>query len=160
MKHIGYAFFAIVAVLLGVVFSGIPAPTETKVTIKKIEESALEVLIQADNNLLVVTFMAAWCSPCIDELPVLNKLYKKYENQGLKLVGISIDLEGPEAMQPIVNKLNINFPMYWYGENAVSKYKLNAIPMLFFIRQGEIVERLYGKRSEKFLDKKIQEFLK
>ena len=124
MKHTGYAFIAIVAVLMGVVFTGIPAPTETKVTVKKIEESALDVLIQADNNLLVVTFMAAWCSPCIDELPVLNKLYKKYEIQGLKFVGISIDLEGPGAMQPIANKLNIQFPLYWYGENAVSKYSV------------------------------------
>jgi hypothetical protein len=37
---------------------------------------------------------------------------------------------------------------------------LNAIPMLLFIRQGEMVERLHGKRPEEFLDKKIREFLK
>jgi thiol-disulfide isomerase/thioredoxin len=133
---------------------------EPAVTVSRIEEAALDELIQAGTNPLVLTFLAAWCEPCIDELPVLNKLHQKYNHRGLKLIGVSIDLEGPEAIQPIVNKLGIQFPLYWYGENAVPKFKLNAIPMLFFIRKGEIVERLYGKRSERFLDKKIQEFLK
>jgi thiol-disulfide isomerase/thioredoxin len=133
---------------------------EPAVIVSRIEEAALDELIQAGTNPLVLTFLAAWCEPCIDELPVLNKLHQKYNHRGLKLIGVSIDLEGPEAIQPIVNKLGIQFPLYWYGENAVPKFKLNAIPMLFFIRKGEIVERLYGKRSERFLDKKIQEFLK
>jgi hypothetical protein len=63
-------------------------------------------------------------------------------------------------MQPIVKKLKIEFPVYWCGEEAIDKFKLNAIPMLLFIRQGKMVERLHGKRSEKFLDQKIREFLK
>lgn len=47
------------------------------VTIEKISESALDELINARNNKIVVTFMAAWCGPCIDELPTLNKVNKK-----------------------------------------------------------------------------------
>jgi len=133
---------------------------ESAITVSRIEEAALDELIQAGTDPLVVTFLAAWCEPCVDELPVLDKLYKKYNHHGLKLVGVSIDLEGPEAIQPIANKLGIQFPLYWYGENAVPKFKLNAIPMLFFIRHGEIVERIPGKRPERFLDEKIQEFLK
>jgi hypothetical protein len=31
---------------------------------------------------------------------------------------------------------------------------------LMFIRQGKIVERLPGKRTERFLDQKIRELLK
>jgi thiol-disulfide isomerase/thioredoxin len=103
--------------------------------------------------------MAAWCGPCIDELPALNKLHKKYKDRGFQIIGISIDLGGPDAMQPIVKKLKIEFPVYWCGEKAIEKFKLNAIPMLLFIRQGEIVERLHGNRPEKFLDQKIREFL-
>ena len=117
-------------------------------------------MLSARDNRLVVTFMAAWCGPCIDELPVLNKLYQKYEKRGLKLIGISIDIEGTQAMQPIVDKLSIKFPIYWYGEKAVKKFKLNAIPMLFFIKQGEIVEKVPGRHSERSLNKKFKEFLK
>lgn len=142
-----------------VFFASLASQAGAGVTIKRIEESVLDELIEAKDNRLVVTFMAAWCGPCIDELPILNKLYLKYNEKGLKLIGVSIDLEGPKAMQPIVDKLKINFPIYWYGEKAVNKFKLNAIPMLFFVKHGEIVEKLYGRRSKRSLDKKIQEFL-
>jgi len=130
------------------------------VTIVPIEEAKLNELLGAKDNRLVVTFVAAWCPPCIDELPILNKLYQKYNKQGLKLIGITIDIEGPRALQPIVDKLKIDFPIYWYGEKGVQKFKLNAIPMLFFIKDGEIVEKLYGRRTEGALNKKFKEFLK
>ena len=130
------------------------------VKIQPIEEAELDALINAENGRLVVTFAAAWCPPCIDELPILNKLYHRYKNKGFKLVGITIDIEGPGAMQPIVDKLKIDFPIYWYGEKGVQKFKLNAIPMLFFIKDGEIVEKLYGRRPEGQLNNKFKEFLK
>jgi thiol-disulfide isomerase/thioredoxin len=125
-----------------------------------IEEKKLDEMLGAKDNRMVVSFMAAWCGPCIDELPILNKLYHKYEKRGLKLIGISIDIEGTAAMQPIVDKLSIRFPVYWYGDNAVKKFKLYAIPVLFFIKNGEIVEKAAGKHSERYLKKKFKEFLK
>ena len=147
------------AVLVIVFFTGNAVQAESGVVVKPIDEATLGKLILADDNRLVLSFMAAWCGPCIDELPALNKLHKKYKDRGFQIIGISIDLEGPEAMQPIVKKLKIEFPDYWYGEKAIDKFKLNAIPMLLFIRQGEMVEQLHGKRPEKFLDQKIREFL-
>ena len=128
------------------------------VTVKRIDEATLDSLMQAKDNRMMVSFMAAWCGPCVDELPVLNKLYQQYVSRGLRLIGISIDLEGPEAMQPIVNGLEIDFPVYWYGEKAVAKFQLTAIPVLVFIRQGQVVERIYGRRSREFLEKKIRLF--
>ena len=130
------------------------------VKVTRIDEARLNEIISADDNRLVLSFMAAWCGPCIDEMPALNKLHNRYKDRGLQIVGISIDLEGPGAMQPIVKKLKIEFPIYWYGEKAIDKFKLNAIPMLLFIKQGEMIERLGGNRSEKFLDQKIREFIK
>ena len=151
---------SIVAAILGVFFFSIVASqAETGSTVKPIEEAALDELIKNKDNRLVVSFMAAWCGPCIDELPALNNLYRKYKNQGLKLVGISIDLEGAAAMQPVINKLKIEFPVYWYGEKAIQKFELMAIPLLLIIKQGEIVERLPGQRPEELLDKKIREIL-
>jgi len=146
--------------LVCLIFAADGIETRASVTIIPIEESKLDELLGTKDNRLVVTFMAAWCGPCIDELPILNKLYLKYNQKGLKLIGISIDLEGPRAMQPIVDRLKIKFPVYWYGEEGVKKFKLFAIPMLFFIKEGEIVEKVTGLHPEKSLNKKIKEFLK
>jgi thiol-disulfide isomerase/thioredoxin len=150
----------LLVVLVAALITGAGAGAAKRALVKPIEESKLDEMIGAKDNRLVVTFMAAWCGPCIDELPVLNKLYQKHEKSGLKLIGISIDLEGTAAMQPIVDKLSIKFPIYWYGEKAVKKFKLNAIPMLFFIKEGEIVEKAAGRHPERSLNKKFKEFLK
>jgi thiol-disulfide isomerase/thioredoxin len=147
------------AVLVIVLFTGLAVRAGSGAEVKRIDEATLTKLITAEDNRLALSFMAAWCGPCIDELPVLNKLHKRYKDRGFQIIGISIDLEGPGAMQPIVKKLKIEFPVYWCGEKAIDKFKLNAIPMLLFIRQGEMVERLHGQRPEQFLDQKIREFL-
>jgi thiol-disulfide isomerase/thioredoxin len=142
------------------VFMGSGAQALASVTIEPIEEAALDELLGADDNRLVVTFVAAWCPPCIDELPILNKLYHKYKGKGLKMIGITIDIEGPRAMQPIVDKLKIDFPIYAYGAKSVRKFKLNAIPMLIFIRDGVIVEKIFGRRPQGELNKAFKNFLK
>ena len=160
MIQIKRIFFAIILTLIAAIaFEGI-SQAEPGLIVEKIEEPALDTMIRKPNGRLVINFMAAWCWPCVDELPALNKLYKKYNDQGLTLIGISIDLEGPQAIQPIINEHKIQFPVYWYGDKAVTKFKLNAIPMLFFVRKGEIVEKVQGKRTESFLNKKFKEFLK
>lgn len=144
--------------------SGLPVstpamPSGTAYTVLPIEEAALDELMENKDGLLVINFMAAWCGPCIHELPVLNKLYRKYRNKGLQIIGISIDLGGPGKIQELIRSAEVEFPVFWYGEKAINKFGLNAIPMLLIVRQGQIHERLPGQRSEKFLDEKFQEIL-
>ena len=157
--NVGRYGFVVMFVFLGVfVLSGIPAGAANRV--KKIDESALDAQIGNKKNRLAVIFMAAWCAPCIDELLTMNKVYKKFKNQNLEIIGISIDLEGPEAIQPVVSGMKIDFPVYWYGEKAIEKFSLFAIPMMLLIKNGEIVERVHGRRPETYLNEKFRQFLK
>jgi len=153
LKHRLFFFTAILGICF---FTVVASRAEAGVIVQPIEEAALDDLINNKNEALMVSFMAAWCGPCIDELPALNNLYRKYKGQGLKVIGISIDLEGAVAMQPVVNKLKIEFPVYWFGEKAVQKFNLTAIPLVLVIKRGKVVERLPGRRSEKFLERKVK----
>jgi len=116
-------------------------------------------LIKAKDGPTVIVAMAAWCLPCREELPILVKLYNKYRRQGLKMVGISLDLGGPSAILPILEKAHANFPVFWAGEEAVRDLNIRAIPLLLLVKDGVIVEKVVGKRSEAFLDKKINDLL-
>jgi thiol-disulfide isomerase/thioredoxin len=160
MKLSRYVLVAINVALALVVFSGFPAKVAAAGKVTKIVDSALDAKIGDKKNRLAVVFMAAWCAPCIDELPALNKLHKKFKNQGLEIIGISIDLDGPDAMQPIVSALKIDFPVYWYGEKAVEKFALFAIPMMLLVKEGKIVERIHGRRPDSFLDEQFRNLLK
>jgi thiol-disulfide isomerase/thioredoxin len=155
-----YRAIGIYVVVTLAVITGFFAKPAAAGSVSKIDEFALDAKMGDKKNRLAVVFMAAWCAPCIDELPTLNKLHKKFKNQGLEIIGISIDLDGPDAMQPVVSALKIDFPVYWYGEKAVEKFALFAIPMLLLVKKGEIVERIHGRRSDSFLDEKFSKLLK
>jgi hypothetical protein len=73
----------------------------------------------------------------------------------LKIVGISLDADGPEAMQKIADRMKVNFPIYWAGEEAAGKYAIYAIPMLYRIKNGKIIDKIPGQQSEASLEKKI-----
>jgi thiol-disulfide isomerase/thioredoxin len=160
MKFGGFNLCGMVFLAAAAVFCSYPAERAAAAAIKAIDESALDAKLGDKQNRLALVFMAAWCAPCIDELPTLNKLHKKFKPQGLEIIGISIDLDGPDAMQPVISALKIDFPVYWYGEKAVEKFTLFAIPMLLLVKDGEIVERIHGRRPSSFLDEKFTKFLK
>jgi thiol-disulfide isomerase/thioredoxin len=126
----------------------------TKMSIDEFEN----IMTNKDCRCMIVA-MAAWCRPCRKELPVLNKLYMKYKNRGLSLIGVSVDPGGPNAIQPVITKTGVTFPVYWVGDDAVRKYKIFGIPMIFLIKNGEIVEKIPGERPEAYLEKKIEALL-
>ena len=159
MPTSAFICFLLMAIIVMLFCPGAVSLSEAGVTVRPIEEADLDELINQEDGALIVSFMAAWCGPCIDELPALNKLYRKYRGQGLNVIGISIDLEGAVAMQPVVSKLKIDFPVYWFGEKAIDRFNLTRIPLLLVVKQGRVVERIPGRRPEKYLDSKVKSLL-
>jgi thiol-disulfide isomerase/thioredoxin len=152
--------FAIIFLFLFLLTSSCLEKADTHIPIKKMDLETLDKLMKSWKSPNLIAFTAAWCGPCKEELPLLNKLYVKYKKDGLKITGVALDLEGPSAMQPIVDRLKIDFPIYWVGEKAVNHYEIDALPMIFVINNGNIAERIPGKRSEKYLEEKVNSLLK
>jgi len=136
------------------------AQSEERIIVNKIELNELDKLMKNRESRSLVVAMASWCSPCRDELPFLIRLNNKYKDKGLKIIGISLDVDGPSAMQKIADKMKVNFPIYWTKEDAADKYEIYAIPMLYLIKNGKVVEKLVGQQSEALLDKKVGELVK
>lgn len=155
------ALFVAVCFLFAAFFaSDIPAQGDIRIVVEKIEPKELDKLMKSRENRSLVVAMASWCGPCREELPFLIRLHNKYKDKGLKIIGISLDVDGPAAMQKIADKMKVNFPIYWTREDAVDKYEIYAIPMLYLIKNGKVVEKLVGKQSEASLEKKIGGLLK
>ena len=128
--------------------------------IERLPLSELDRIMQDPAGRSLVVAMAAWCKPCRKEMPTLVKLDAQYRNQGLRLIGIAVDVEGPSAMQPLVDHYKVGFPVYWVGEAALDRYGIDKIPMIFVVRNGKIMEKIPGKRSERYLKGKIEELLR
>jgi thiol-disulfide isomerase/thioredoxin len=160
MRYLRHVLPLVIHALVFGALSNTPAQPDSKSVVERIEPGELDELMKDKDCQCLIVAMAAWCGPCKEELPILVKLNDKYKSQGLKMIGISLDMGGPQAMQPIVETLGVNFPVYWAGEEAIYKYDVIAMPTLFLVKTGEIVERVVGKRSEAFLDEKIRDFLR
>ena len=125
-----------------------------------ISAEQLKALMQGEENgphLLVA--VASWCGPCRKELPVINRLFQKYRSQGLSVAAVSLDADGPKAMQPVVDELKLAFPVYWSGPKPARKYNIIGVPTLFLIKNGKTVEKVIGQRSEKILEEKVRALL-
>lgn len=146
-----------------VLVSGVPAAAGTGDTdgnpVETLALDELQRMISERQQPLLIVVMAAWCHPCIQELPDLQRLYDEYRPRGLDMLGISLDLQGPQAMQPIIDRLNIRFPVYWVGEAAVEAFEIRGIPLLMLVRNGDIEDRILGLRSADYLEGRISEFL-
>jgi thiol-disulfide isomerase/thioredoxin len=71
------------------------AGDKVKVSGKTVEGKPFDIS-EYKGKVVIVDFWATWCGPCLAELPNLKKIYEKYHDRGLEVVGISLDDDGPE----------------------------------------------------------------
>ncbi len=150
---------ALTAAMAMLAVSGGTAVAEPNI-VQAIELEQLDQKLAAGHSRCAIVVMAAWCMPCIEELPAINALYEKYSASGLHIVGLSLDYAGPQAMQPFIDHHKVRFPVYWVGEKAIKAYQIRGIPLILLVKNGEIAERITGKRSKKDLDKIFAAFMK
>ncbi len=111
----------------------------------------------ADHDLTMINVFTTWCSPCIREIPDLEKLSKEMEDQGVQVVGIVLDVAGNadeetiEKAKLLAEKTGAAYPFlipdagYLNGRLA----GISAVPETFFAdKEGNIVGETYsGSRS-------------
>jgi len=136
-----------------------PQSSVKKNTVLPIDVAGIEELMKIRKCPLMLVAMAAWCAPCREELPVLQKMHEKYKDRGLRIVGISLDIGGPSAMQPLVDQMGLEFPVYWGGEEVTVQYRISGIPLTYFVKSGKVVEVVLGQRDEAFIEEKIVSLL-
>jgi peroxiredoxin len=97
-------------------------------------------------KVVILDFWATWCGPCRAEIPNFIALQKQYEKQGLVVVGVSVDEDGPDAVKPFAQKLGMNYPVVLADEKTREAFGgLEAVPTTFVIdREGRIVKEHVG----------------
>jgi thiol-disulfide isomerase/thioredoxin len=61
-------------------------------------------------KVVLVNFWAAWCTPCAEEIPQFISLQKKYQDQGLQVIGVSVEDDGGE-LRDFYRKYQMNYPV-------------------------------------------------
>ena len=112
-------------------------------------------------KVVVLDFWATWCGPCRMEIPGFIKLYDKYNEQGVEVIGVSLDQQGWNVVKPFMDQYKIDYPVVLGNREVVNAYGgITGIPTTFLInRKGEIVERLVGYRPLEYFENAVTELL-
>jgi peroxiredoxin len=104
-------------------------------------------LSEQRGKIVLVNFWATWCPPCLEEMPAMERLWRKYKDAGFVLVAVSVDTD-PQKVTPFVREHTLTFPIAFDTTMAVAeKYGVRALPSSFILgRGGELAALALGPR--------------
>lgn len=105
---------------------------------------------------------ASWCPDCQQELPILNTLKEKYADK-VEFVGVAMisQKEPIENGKKYLKEHSLSLNYYADVDSSFQKYhKIIEIPTLIFTdKDGKIIKKVSGVKTEAELESLIQEIL-
>lgn len=119
-------------------------------------------LSQQKGKVVLLNIWATWCAPCREETPELVDLYAEYRDQGLEILGVSIDEQGRSVVDPFLEKYEVNYPVVIDDGAIMDKYgPTMGIPTTYIIdKEGSLRYFAVGAVTIKELEPRIQKLLK
>jgi thiol-disulfide isomerase/thioredoxin len=62
---------------------------------------------------LLLNFWATWCTPCVEELPLINDFYRQNKANGWQVLGLAVDKLAP--VQAFLQKMPLDFAIGMAG---------------------------------------------
>ena len=112
-------------------------------------------LEEIKGNVIFINFWATWCPPCRQEIPGFIELYEKYKEDGMVIVGVSLDRGGPDVVKEFMIEYSISYPMAMATQELYEAYQPGQyIPTTFVVdRQGTIRDKHVGYMSKEMMEK-------
>jgi cytochrome oxidase Cu insertion factor (SCO1/SenC/PrrC family) len=121
-----------------------------------------KTLADVQGKATLVEFFFPTCPYCNAAFPEIQKLYEKYQPQGLAMVWINVLPEQDKQITPWMTQHGYTVPVLLGGKSAQGDYKLIETPTSYLLdAQGNVIERHDGFKAgdEKALEAKIQQAL-
>lgn len=120
-------------------------------------------LSELRGNVVMINFWASWCGPCRQEMPLLEKIHKKYKSLGFTLLGVNVE-ENSAAAKNYLKDVKVTFPILFDNTSKTSKlYKVSAMPTTILIdRNGNkrFLHKGYKPGYENDYKKQIKKLLR
>ncbi len=107
------------------------------------ENGTTKKLSDFRGNVVILSFWASWCGPCLSELPTFAAIDNKFHARGVRVVPVNVDdgNAGRDFAKDFWPKKQIGFPTYYdVKKDLANLFEVDMLPSTFVIdRQGRLV---------------------
>ena len=107
-------------------------------------------------KVILVDFWFMDCAPCIQTIPHLNELHRKYGEKGLQIIGVNPYDNTEKNLKRFPNFLSrhpIDYPIFFTSVEALEPFNIFSFPTFYLIdKKGKIIHKGTGF-SKKVADK-------
>ncbi|MGZ5555977.1 MAG: TlpA disulfide reductase family protein [Candidatus Aminicenantales bacterium] len=96
-----------------------PAPD---FSVKDLQGNTLN-LAAYKGKVLIINFWATWCPPCRREIPDFIAAYKELKDEGLEIIGLSVDEKTVPELTDWTRKIGVNYPIALATPEIIKAYE-------------------------------------
>jgi cytochrome c biogenesis protein CcmG, thiol:disulfide interchange protein DsbE len=144
-------------VLQGNAMVGKPAPALTlPVAANGAEGTSTVSLADLKGHAVLLDFWASWCAPCAMEAPVVDRISRRYEKQGLVVLGVNVS-DTPEVVKAYTSQKGLSYRMLVDAANRSSAlFGVTQPPSLILLdKEGKVLAFLTGVVDESALSEVV-----
>ncbi len=96
-------------------------------------------------EVVLINLWATWCGPCVIEMPSIQRLYDRYRDDGLRVVGVAVDDPGFEGrIREFVNEHRLTFEILHDGSGDIEQaYQSMGLPATFIVGRDGRIRKLH-----------------
>lgn len=143
--------------VIGVAEQDAPLP---RLAGETVDGDHLDAASYADGSVLVINVWADWCAPCRREQPQLVRLADRYEDEGVRFLGINYQ-DDRDAARAWIEEFGVPYPsLFDPSGRSAADLGFPALPDTYVVdRGGTIRWVVYGETDERELAGLIEDVL-
>lgn len=103
-------------------------------------------------RVVLLNVWATWCTPCVEEMPALQRLHEQLDERGLSVVAVSVDAGpggGDADVLSFVDQFGLTFTVLRDASGRIEDaFGVAGLPTTFVIdRDGRIQRKVLGARD-------------
>jgi len=100
-------------------------------------------------KVVMVHFWATWCPPCVEEMPMIEQLYRSLGSTDFKILTVSVDEGGAGAVAEFMQKNGLSLPaLLDPGRSVAGLYGTFKFPETYILdRRGVVKYKAIGPRN-------------
>jgi len=81
---------------------------------------------------VLVNFWAEWCSPCIREIPAMQRAYSALHGRQFEILAVHVGPAGDDTGS-LLRKFGVGFPVLLDADLTLGKWKVQALPTSYLL---------------------------